>query len=168
MASSAMDHTVDVLVVGSGAGAMTAALAAAKAGLDTLIIEKADVYGGTSATSGGGLWITCNHLMPGVGIEDNPKDAEAYLTALTGNDVPPANVASFAKNGARMLQWIMENSHVQFMSMREYADYYQHIPGARPGGRSIDPLPYDARELGDDFLSMNTQHRQVRVLGMMG
>jgi 3-oxosteroid 1-dehydrogenase len=168
MATSAMDHTVDVLVVGSGAGAMTAALAAAKAGLDTLIIEKADVYGGTSATSGGGLWITCNHLMPGVGIEDNPKDAEAYLTALTGNDVPAANVASFAKNGARMLQWIMENSHVQFMSMREYADYYQHIPGARPGGRSIDPLPYDARVLGNDFLNMNAQHRQVRVLGMMG
>jgi 3-oxosteroid 1-dehydrogenase len=168
MVSSAMDHTVDVLVVGSGAGAMTAALAAAKAGLETLIIEKADVYGGTSATSGGGLWITCNHLMPGVGIEDNPEDAEAYLTALTGNDVPAVNVASFAKNGARMLQWIMENSHVQFMSMREYADYYQHIPGARPGGRSIDPLPYDARVLGNDFLNMNAQHRQVRVLGMMG
>jgi 3-oxosteroid 1-dehydrogenase len=168
MATSAMDHTVDVLVVGSGAGAMTAALAAAKSGLDTLIIEKANVYGGTSATSGGGLWITCNHLMPGVGIEDNDADAIAYLTALTGNDVPAANVAAFAKNGTRMLRWIMENSHVQFMAMKDYADYYQHIPGARPGGRSIDPLPYDARELGDDFLNMNIQHRQVRVLGMMG
>jgi len=99
MASSAIDHTVDVLVVGSGAGAMTAALAAAKAGLDTLIIEKADVYGGTSATSGGGLWITCNHLMPGVGIEVNPQDAEAYLTALTGNDVQPANVAVPGERG---------------------------------------------------------------------
>jgi len=155
-------------VVGSGAGAMTAALAAAKAGLDTLIIEKANVYGGTSATSGGGLWITGNHLMPGVGIEDNDSDAIAYMTALTGNDVPPANVASFVRNGKRMLQWIMENSQVQFMAMREYADYYQHISGARPGGRSIDPLPYDARQLGDDFLNMNMQHRQVRVLGMMG
>src|ERR1700759_61564 len=92
MASSAMSHTVDVLVVGSGAGAMTAALAAAKAGLDTLSIEKANVYGGSSATSGGGLWITCNHLMPGVGMEDNDDDAIAYMTALTGNDVPPANV----------------------------------------------------------------------------
>ncbi len=161
-------HEVDVLVVGSGAGAMTAALAAAQAGLDALIIEKAAVYGGTSATSGGGLWITCNHLMPGVGIEDNPDDAAAYLTALTGNDVPAANVASFAKNGARMLRWIMETSHAQFISMAEYADYYQHIPGARPGGRSIDPLPYDARELGDDFLNMQIQHRQVRVLGLMG
>jgi len=161
-------HEVDVLVVGSGAGAMTAALAAAQAGLDALIIEKAAVYGGTSATSGGGLWITCNHLMPGVGIEDNPEDAAAYLTALTGNDVPAANVASFAKNGARMLRWIMETSHAQFIAMAEYADYYQHIPGARPGGRSIDPLPYDARELGDDFLNMQVQHRQVRVLGLMG
>jgi 3-oxosteroid 1-dehydrogenase len=162
------DHTVDVLVVGSGAGAMTAALAAAHAGLDALIIEKANVYGGTSATSGGGLWITCNHLMPGVGIEDNPDDAMAYLAALTGNDVPAANVKSFAENGRRMLKWVMENSHAQFIAMPEYADYYQHIPGARPGARSIDPVPYDARELGDDFLNMNLPHRQVRVLGMMG
>ncbi len=168
MASLAANHTVDVLVVGSGAGAMTAALVAARAGLNTLIIEKANVYGGTSATSGGGLWITCNHLMPGVGIEDNPKDSLAYMTALTGNDVPADNVASFVKNGARMLQWVMENSHAQFIAMPEYADYYQHIPGARPGGRSIDPLPYDARELGDDFLHMNMPHRQVRVLGLMG
>ena len=168
MASSAGEHVVDVLVVGSGAGAMTAALASAKSGLDTLIIEKADVYGGTSATSGGGLWITCNHLMPGVGIEDNPDDATRYLTALTGNDVPAENVASFARNGARMLRWVMENSHAQFIAMKEYADYYQHIPGARPGGRSIDPLPYDARQLGDDFLNMNMPHRQVRVLGLMG
>jgi 3-oxosteroid 1-dehydrogenase len=168
MASSAEEHEVDVLVVGSGAGAMTAALAAAHAGLDALIIEKAGVYGGTSATSGGGLWITCNHLMAGVGIEDNPADATAYLVALTGNDVPVANVAAYARNGARMLRWIMENSHVQFIAMRDYADYYQHIPGARPGGRSIDPLPYDARVLGDDFLNMNMPHRQVRVLGLMG
>ncbi len=168
MSSSALEHTVDVLVVGSGAGAMTAALVAAQCGLNTLIIEKADVYGGTSATSGGGLWITCNHLMPGVGIEDNPEDSLAYMTALTGNDVPAANVASFVKNGARMLRWVMSNSHVQFIAMPEYADYYQHIQGARPGGRSIDPLPYDARQLGDDFLNMNMPHRQVRVLGLMG
>jgi len=162
------EYSVDVLIVGSGAGAMTAALAAARAKLDVLIIEKADVYGGTSATSGGGLWIPCNHLMAGVGIEDNEADAIAYLTALTGNEVPPANVVSFIKNGPLMLRWITENSHAQYIAMAEYADYYQHIPGARPGGRSIDPLPYDARELGDDFLNMNAQHRQVRVLGMMG
>src|ERR1700761_578941 len=67
MASSAMNHTVDVLVVGSGAGAMTAALAAARAGLDTLIIEKANVYRGSSATSGGAAWVTRHHLVPGVG-----------------------------------------------------------------------------------------------------
>jgi 3-oxosteroid 1-dehydrogenase len=147
---------------------MTAALVAAKSGLDVLIVEKAKVYGGTSATSGGGLWIPCNHLMPGVGIEDNPADAMAYMTALTGDDVPAANVESFVRNGERMLRWVSENTEARFISMAEYADYYQHIPGARPGGRSIDPLPYDARELGDDFLDMQQQHLQVRVLGMMG
>jgi 3-oxosteroid 1-dehydrogenase len=162
------EHEVDVVVVGSGAGAMTAALVAAKSGLNALIVEKAATYGGTSASSGGGLWIPCNHLMPGVGIEDNPGDAMAYMTALTGDDVPRANVESFVRNGPRMLRWMMENTHVQYIAMKEYADYYQHIPGARPGARSIDPLPYDARPLGDDFLDMGLPHRQTRVMGMMG
>lgn len=161
-------HTVDVLVVGSGAGAMTAALAAAQAGLETLIIEKAPVYGGTSATSGGVLWIMCNHLMAGVGIEDNPEDAAAYMKALTGNHVPPANVTAFVENGARMLKWLMKTSRVRYVAMKGIADYYQSIAGSRPGGRSLDPLPYDARELGDDFLNMQMPHQQVRMLGWMG
>jgi 3-oxosteroid 1-dehydrogenase len=162
------ENEVDVLVVGSGAGAMTAALVAARSGLKALIVEKAKTYGGTSATSGGGLWIPCNHLMPGVGIEDNPADAMAYMTALTGEDVLKANVESFVRNGTKMLRWMMENTEVQYIAMPEYADYYQHISGARPGGRSIDPLPYDARVLGDDFLHMQLPHQQVRVMGMMG
>lgn len=166
--SSEAQHRIDLLVVGTGAGAMTAALVGARAGLKVLMVEKSKTYGGTSATSGGGLWIPCNHLMPGVGIEDNHADAMTYMTALTGEDVPRANVDSFVRNGARMLQWMMENTEVQYMAMAEYADYYQHIPGARPGGRSIDPLPYDARKLGDDFLHMQLPHQQVRVMGLMG
>lgn len=162
------EQEFDTIVVGSGAGAMTAALVAAKSGMSVLIVEKAKTYGGTSATSGGGLWIPCNHLMPGVGIEDNHADAMAYMTALTGDDVPVANVESFVRNGERMLRWMSENTEARFIAMAEYADYYQHIPGARPGGRSIDPVPYDARELGEDFLRMQQQHLQVRVLGMMG
>src|SRR3546814_20446990 len=75
MAETRWDHQVDVLVVGSGAGAMTAALRAAHAGAKVLIVEKAAVYGGTSATSGGGLWIPGNHLMADCGIDDS--DAEA-------------------------------------------------------------------------------------------
>lgn len=167
-AAISWDHSVDVLVVGSGAGAMTAALRSAHGGAQVLMIEKSRHYGGTSATSGGGLWIPCNHLMPGVGIEDNDADALRYLTALTGDDVPRANVEAFVAHGRRMLEWLSGNSEVRYMAMQHYADYYQELPGARPGGRSIDPLPYDARELGDDFLNMQQSHRQTRVLGLMG
>ncbi|HEY3699707.1 MAG TPA: FAD-dependent oxidoreductase [Spongiibacteraceae bacterium] len=162
------DHTVDILVVGSGAGALTAALRAAHTGAKVLVIEKSRYYGGTSATSGGGLWIPCNHLMPAVNIEDNREDALQYLLALTGSDVPRENVEAFVTNGRRMLEWLCGNSDVEYMAMEHYSDYYQQLPGARPGGRSIDPLPYDARELGDDFLNMQESHRQTRVLGLMG
>lgn len=170
MADSARgsEHKVDLLVVGTGAGAMTAAIVAAKAGLKVLMVEKSRTYGGTSATSGGGLWIPCNHLMPGVGIEDNEADSITYMSTLSGKDVPLRNVESFVKNGARMLRWMEENTEVKYIAMAEYADYYQQIPGSRPGGRSIDPIPYDARKLGDDFLNMQTPHQQLRVMGMMG
>lgn len=162
------DDTVDILVVGSGAGAMTAALRAAHAGARVLIVEKSPRYGGTSATSGGGLWIPCNHLMDDVGIDDDEESALNYLRALTGDDVPARNVEAFVRHGKRMLRWITQNSRVEYMAMQYYADYYQQLPGARSGGRSIDPLPFDARELGDDFQDMQESHRQTRVLGLMG
>jgi len=162
------DHEVDILVVGSGAGAMTAALRAAQTDAAVLIVEKSPYYGGTSATSGGGLWIPCNDLMAGVGIEDNEADALQYMQALTGDDVPTGNVEAFVRHGKRMLRWITQTSRVEYMAMQHYADYYQQLPGARPGGRSIDPLPFDARELGDDFKLMQESHRQTRVLGLMG
>lgn len=162
------DHSVDLLVVGSGAGAMTAALRAARAGRSVLIVEKAPRYGGTSATSGGGLWIPANHLMADCGIGDSEAEALQYLSALTGDDVAEASVRSYVRNGARMLRWLSEHSQVRYQAMAYYADYYQHLPGAKPGGRSVDPLAYDARELGADFADMQEPHVQTRVLGMMG
>lgn len=162
------DHHADLLVVGSGAGAMTAALRAAQAGSRVLIVEKSAYYGGTSATSGGGLWIPANHLMADCGIADSEAEALQYLSALTGEDVPPARVHSYVRHGARMLRWLCDNSHVRYQAMAYYADYYQHLPGAKPGGRSIDPLAYDARALGEDFRNMQEPHIQTRVLGLMG
>ena len=75
MSTPGWDQTVDVVVVGSGAGAMTAALRAAHAGAKVLMVEKSPYYGGTSATSGGGLWIPDNHLMPAHGIPDSESEA---------------------------------------------------------------------------------------------
>lgn len=169
MNSQDVMETVDVVVVGSGAGALTAALTAAAGGASVLIVEKSRYYGGTSATSGGGLWIPYNHLMLAAGVQDDPVSAMKYLQQLTGDDVSPEVVQAFVDNGAKMLKFLEDNSHVRFESMVHYADYYQELDGSRPGGRSIDPLPYDARELGaEEFLRMNPSHVQTTVMGLMG
>lgn len=160
--------TTGVLVVGTGAGAMVAALRASDRGADVLMIEKSQYYGGTSATSGGGLWIPCNHLMDDVGIKDSVLDATQYMLALTSGDVPQDNVKAYVGHAARMLRWLTENTYAQFQAMQYYADYYQHLIGAKPGGRSIDPIPYDAKALEETFKDMQEPHRQVRVLGLMG
>ena len=165
------DHTtetVDIIVVGSGAGALTAALTAAINGASVVVLEKAERFGGTSASSGGGLWIPLNHLMLAGGVDDNREDALRYLRALTDGDVDPQVVEAFVDQGPRMLRFLEDNSHVRYEAMLHYADYYQEIPGARPGGRSIDPLPWDARELGEVFLEMQPSHVQTTVMGLMG
>ena len=163
-----LQNTVDVLVIGSGAGAMTAALRAAHDKLNVLIVEKANRYGGTSATSGGGLWIPCNHLMKSVGIDDSREKALNYMRKLCADDVAVENIEAFVDNAPSMLKWLEDNSHVRYMAMEYYADYYQEVDGAAPGGRSIDPLPYQAQALGDEFLNLQDNHIQTKVMGMMG
>lgn len=162
------DSEFDVVVVGSGAGALTAACRAADLGLGVVVVEKCASWGGTSASSGGGLWIPCNHLMQQVGLEDSPEDALQYLLELTGEDVDPAVVRAYVEEAPRMLAWLEKHTEAAFESMIHYADYYQALPGSRPGGRSIDPLPYHARELGESFSSLGLSHVQTRVMGMMG
>jgi len=162
------DEQFDVLVVGSGAGALTAACRAHDLGYKVLILEKTARYGGTSASSGGGLWIPNNHLMQDAGIEDNEEDALRYIKAMTGSDVAEDVVDAFVREGPKMLRYLEENTRVAFEAMIHYADYYQNVEGSRTGGRSIDPLPYHAKALGESFDSMGLPHIQTRVMGMMG
>ena len=162
------DHEVELLVIGSGAGAMTSALRAAHGGKNVLMVEKSARYGGTSATSGGGLWIPCNHLMSDVAIEDSREEAMQYLSALAGEDVSQENIEAFVDQGPQMLKWVEANSHVKYMAMEHYADYYQDVEGSKTGARSIDPYPYKASFLGDEFINMEESHPQTRVMGLMG
>lgn len=162
------DTEFDVVVVGSGAGALTAACRAADLGLSVVVLEKCASWGGTSASSGGGLWIPCNHLMQAAGMQDPPEEALEYLLALTGDDVDPTLVQAYVEQAPRMLRYLEEHTEAAFESMLHYADYYQSLPGSRPGGRSIDPLPYHARELGDSFRTLGLPHIQTRVMGFMG
>lgn len=158
------DHTVDLLIVGSGAGAMTVALTAYDRGGAPLLIEKSDRYGGNSAMSGGGLWVPNNHLMEAAGVADNPDDAWSYLKGTVGSTVPEDRLRAYLDTAPQMVKYLTEHSHVQLVALPEYADYYQHLPGCRPGGRSIEPRSFPAGQLGDEFLNMREQNPQMLIM----
>jgi 3-oxosteroid 1-dehydrogenase len=164
MSAQSWDHTVDLLVVGSGAGAMSAALTAYDRGGAPLLIEKSDRYGGNSAMSGGGLWVPNNHLMEAAGVKDNPDDAWSYLKGTVGNVVSEERLRAYLEHAPQMVKYLTEHSQLQLVALPEYADYYQHVPGCRPGGRSLEPKNFYAGLLGDEFLKMREQNPQMLIM----
>ncbi|MED5261343.1 MAG: FAD-binding protein [Myxococcota bacterium] len=162
------DHEVDVLVVGTGAGGMTAALKVHDEGGDVLLIEKTDQYGGSSAMSSCLLWVPNNHLMPGLGIEDSPEEAMDYLRGTTEGAVSDARLESFRENGPPMLRYLTEKTRVKLVGLPDYPDYYPAVKGSKPGGRSVEPDHFDARLLGEDFLNLRAQNLQMQVIGRLG
>ena len=160
------DHSVDLLVVGSGAGAMTAAIRAKDLGADVLLVEKTELYGGSSAMSGGSLWIPCNHLMKHDGIiDDTPEEALEYLKDITEGQVPEGKLHKYIDEAAKMLEYMHENSRLDMFSMPAYVDYYPERPGGKPGGRACEPHRFDARLLGDDFYKMREPALQELIMG---
>lgn len=151
---------VDVLVVGSGAGALTAAITAHDKGGDVLVVEKSDMYGGTSATSGGGIWIPCNHLMKEHGQTDTSDAALTYLKACVGDDVSEKRLAAYVEKAPEMLKYMEDKSDVKFVST-PYADYLSDLPGSKDGWRTLDPVPMSATKLGKEFLNMRPPHPQT-------
>ena len=106
------DHEVGFLVVGSGAGGLTGALAAADRGSDTLIIEKAAYYGGSTALSGGGVWVPNNPVLLREGLRDSRADVRAYLDAVVGDRVPSANLDAFIEEGPAMRTFWREPARI--------------------------------------------------------
>lgn len=165
MGNTGWDHAVDWLVVGSGAGAMTSAIVAHDLGASTLLLEKSPLYGGSSAMSGGGLWIPNNHLMAGVGISDSYDDALAYLLAVTGGGVSEARLRAYLDHAPKMVEYLCQKTRVELVALPEYPDYYPNAPGSRPGGRALEPKAFHARELGDEFLRMRETAIQELIMG---
>lgn len=156
-------NIVDVVVVGSGAGAMTAAIKAHDEGLSVLVIEKSNAYGGTSAMSGGGIWIP-NHGKPSA-VEDCPEDAWQYTRGLVEECVSDERLKAYLERGAEMLRYMEANTRLAFEPQDLYPDYYPHERGSKPGGRTLDPLPYDGGALGEAFDQLRSQHPQTVVMG---
>ena len=144
-------RVVDIVVVGSGAGGMTAALAAHEAGLDVLLVEKTRYYGGSTARSGGGIWIPCNHLMSAAGAVDSFEAARSYLDATVGEGSPRASRDMFLRQSVKMLEWLGRKSDLQCRYVQGYSDYYPELPGGSALGRAVEPELFDGKALGPDL-----------------
>ena len=142
------DVETDFLVAGSGAGGMTGAVVAAASGLEVLLLEKTDQFGGTTALSGGVAWIPNNPSMKRGGIDDSEADALAYLKHVVGPDVPEPKLISYIRRGPEMLAFLEQHGDLPFEAALQYSDYYPDAPGAKPGGRSMEPKPISRRLIG--------------------
>ncbi|NKY28705.1 3-oxosteroid 1-dehydrogenase [Nocardia gamkensis] len=146
----------DVVVVGSGAAGMTAALTAAYRGLSVTLIEKSRSFGGSTARSGGGIWIPNNPVLRREGVPDSPELARTYLKAVVGDRVPEAKQRAFLERGPEMMRYLGARSRYwEFVYDRGYSDYHPEFPGGLAQGRSIEPAPLDGRLLGGDLHKIN-------------
>src|SRR5690349_18935272 len=151
----------DVVVVGSGGAGMVAALAAAHRGLSTIIVEKAPHYGGSTARSGGGVWIPNNEVLRRDGVKDTAEAARAYLHGIVGDVVEAQRIDTYLDRGPEMLSFVLKNSPLKMCWVPHYSDYYPEAPGGRAGGRSIEPKPFNARKLGADESGLEPPYGKV-------
>src|SRR5690348_10976164 len=145
----------DVVVVGSGAAGMTAALTAAHNGLSVVVIEKTGRFGGSTARSGGGVWVPGNEVLRRAGVADTPEQARTYLAHIVDGCVPAARQQALLEHGPAMLGFVRAHTPVDFAWVPNYADYYPEAPGGLAKGRSIEPVPLDGRVLGDELAHLN-------------
>lgn len=161
------DKEVDTLVIGSGAGGLLSALVAANNRADVLVIEKEPLWGGTSATSGAGIWIPASDQARAAGFEDNKDDAFKYVRKLSAKNVPDANIRAFVDNAADMLRWVTAHTEIDYQAF-PYPDYHAENPGGSPTGyRTHMPLPVDGKKLGKDVETLRFASPAASLFGYL-
>ena len=162
------NYEVDVVVVGSGGGGMTAALMAHDLGCKTLLLEKSASYGGTTAMSGGAIWVPGNHFQQQCGIEDSAEQALAYLKSVTRGEVAETRLKAYVEHAPEMIRYLHNNSSVRFRLVSDYPDYYPEYEGSmNQGGRTLEAIPFYDKSLGDEKNRMMDFHAQGAVLGKL-
>jgi 3-oxosteroid 1-dehydrogenase len=149
MTDNDFDHEVDVLIVGSGGGGMTAALKAAAEGLDTLIVEKSPQFGGSTALSGGGIWVPGAPSQRRAGYSPPADGTFEYLKQITGGLISDARLRTYVDEAPEMMDFLEKSSPwFEFVWKPGYADYYPELPGGSERGSTINVPEIDLRKLG--------------------
>ncbi len=161
------DEEYELIVLGGGAGGLTAALVSSIEGLRTLLIEKSDQVGGTTAYSSGTVWIPDNDQQRHLGVTNDAALALAYLDALVGDRANRELREAFIAAGREMLDFLARHTDVGFRVYLQQPDYRQDLPGAALGGRPLEPLPFDGRMLGENFNRVRWPIPELMLFGGM-
>jgi len=156
----------DVLVIGAGAGGLSTAISARYHGLDVVVVEKAPVFGGTAAFSGGVLWIPGSPQARKAGIADSREAVMRYMRAETGAFFDRPAVEAFVDRGPEMVEFFERETAVRFIPTL-YPDYHPDVDGGVDIGRSILAAPFDIRGLGKDMSRLRPPLATITFIGMM-
>ena len=151
----------DVVVVGTGAAALTAAITAHDNGARVTVVERTSSVGGTTAVSGGGIWMPQNHHMTELGLEDTREEALTYMTRMTAGRTPPDLLERYVDEGPGIVADLEKRTGLRLSAM-SWPDYHPEMEGAKPSGRMLEPLLFDTKRLGRWAASL----RRPPVLGM--
>jgi succinate dehydrogenase/fumarate reductase flavoprotein subunit len=157
----------DVIVVGAGAAGMTAACVAAAECQRVLLVEQSALVGGTTAISGGMVWIPVNHKMAEAGHPDSVQAARDYLRATAPPDADPGPLDAFVARGDEALRYLESHTALRLRPVMRYPDYYPDAPGATLGGRVLEPIPFDGRVLGEHFAWLRPPPPELTLFGGM-
>lgn len=164
--SERLPETCDLLVIGSGAGGLSAAVTAAALGLDVLVVEKERWFGGTTAWSGGWMWLPRNPLARAAGIDEDEETIRTYLRHELGEGYDERFVTMLLQQGPRMVSFFQRETAVDFIDGNLIPDFHGNSPGAGIGGRSLSAKPFDGRRLGARLADLRSPLAEVSPFGM--
>ncbi|BAN48340.1 FAD-dependent oxidoreductase [Metapseudomonas resinovorans] len=156
----------DLLVIGSGAAGLAAAVTAAHHGQKVIVLEKAPVFGGATAWSGGWMWVPRNPLARRAGIEEDLEQPRSYLRNELGEHFRPELVDAFLEACPEMVGFFEQHTALQFVDGNAIPDMHGDTPGAATGGHQVIAAPYDAREVGDLLPRLRKTMRETSFIGM--
>jgi succinate dehydrogenase/fumarate reductase flavoprotein subunit len=160
-------YECDALVVGTGAAGLSAAVKAGHHGLKVLVVEKEPRFGGTTARSGGWLWIPGTSLAKAWGITETADQARSYLRHEAGNSFDAARVDAFLAAGPEAVDFFTTRTAVRFDMPLTFPDYHAEAPGGALGGRSMETRPFDGRELGERIKEIGRPLPELTLFGVM-